>query len=307
MPYTELSPFAAAVGAAAGYAQGKQAQQQRELEQQRYREQMAQQAAAMALDQRRTDDEERRIKDEETNAADDRAARNRVQQISEGIDPNTGKPIRAELPTSLTRGKINSNQATPQQQYEHAMKVATFFSMRGFKEQAQPFFDDARTIAEQMRQGQIFDQDMKKLAVTIAATGQRETTNENARFAHDVQLRGMPTYADLHPRPGALRAQTPAELNTMLNEWSNGHQTQTGTDIVNNSPIYQRVPPPSDQQQFVYSAVSQIQGSRNPAAAAALAITAFRKHFKNADPQAIRILQTAANTAAGGYPSPPPP
>jgi hypothetical protein len=277
---------------------------------------MQQQAIANAMAQKR-------LQDEEAYQQFDENDRTRSRNIAEGKDPDhPDRLITSELPSNLQVGV--SPKASLQAQYDKNMKIAMFFMARGFKDQASPYLDAARSNAEQLNAQQTFQRDFAKAIVlanyttnremqAINARGQVEGALQGQREGFEAGLHSAPTYADLHPKTGSSKnVPTVGEVNSMLNEWSQGAQTQTGTQINPGGkpiPTYARVPPDPAQRTFVTSAISQIQHAKNPVAAATGAIAAYKKNFKNADPQAVRILQAAADEAGGSNVTsdPPPP
>jgi hypothetical protein len=292
VPYEEESPIGAAIGVAGGFMQGQQQAKQQALENARLQQQIIAQQAQMALEQRRADSEE---KYQQFDMND----RTRARNISEGKDPDhPDRLITSELPPALQVGV--SPKAPLQAQYDKNMKIAMFFLSRGFKEQAAPYLDAAQNAAQQMNSMQTFQRDFAKAIVLANYTTSRELGLNQARQQGEVGVHQADRDYDVtHPLPNQLpKAKVPTfgEVNGMLNEWVQGTQAQTGTDMVSKSPIYSRVPPPPAQKLFVESAVSQIQNSSNPQAAAMGAIAAYKKNFKGGDPQAIRILRAAADS-----------
>lgn len=298
MPYYEQSPFAAAAGVAGGIMQGQQQQKE-------YQQQLKQQALTNAMAQKR-------LQDEEAYQQFDENDKLRTRAIAAGNDPDTNKPITSEMPHNLQVPV--SNKASLQDQYSKLMQIGGWLYSKGYKDQAYPSFQQAGDIAQRLGAQVTYDNDLKKMIIAgnvttnrellaIGARGQVEGTLQGQREGFEAGLHGAPTYADLHPRPGSAKnVPTVGEVNSMLNEWGQGTQTQTGTQMNPGGkaiPIYARVPPDPSQKMFVTQAVTQIQHSSHPAAAAAGAIAAYKKNFKNADPQAIRILQSAADEAGG--------
>ena len=308
MPYYEESPFGAAVGVAGGIFKGQQQQKE-------YQQQMQQQALANAMAQRRLQDEEQYQQFDENDKL-------RTRAIAAGNDPDTGKPITSEMPHNLQVPV--SSKASLQDQYNKLMQIGGWLYSKGYKDQAYPSFQQAGDIAQRLGAQVTFDNDLKKMIIAgnvttnrevtmLGLRGQQDETLLGERLQGDAAIHGAPTYADLHPRPGSNKTvPTVGEVNSMLNEWAQGVQTQTGTQINPGGkpiPTYARVPPDPAQRTFVTSAISQIQHSKNPVAAATGAIAAYKKNFKNADPQAVRILQAAADEAGGSNVTsdPPPP
>ncbi len=105
----------------------------------------------------------------------------------------------------------------------------------------------------------------------------------------------------------AGRANKPSfgNLSSVLNEWSQGTQRQTGTDPVSRAPVFSRVPPTDAQRAAVYSAVDAIQKSPNPQRDAAAAITAYKRHFGD-DPQVFHIFSAAAQVGGSNADANPP-
>lgn len=265
---------------------------QGQQEQKRYQQQMQQQAIQTALEQRR-------IADTEQYNQFDMTDRTRARNISEGKDPDhPDRLITSELPANLQVGV--SPKASLQAQYDKNMKIAMFFMSRGFKDQAAPYFDAAHTAADQMNAENVFKRDFAKAIVMANYTTSRELGLNQARQQGEVGVHQADRDYDVtHPLPNQLpRPKVPSfgEVNGMLNEWVQGTQSVTGKDVTTQAPIYARVPPDPAQKTYVEQAVSSIQHSKNPQATAAGAIAGYKRNFKGADPQAVRILQAAADS-----------
>lgn len=122
---------------------------------------------------------------------------------------------------------------------------------------------------------------------TISADTALSVTHADARSAanRSRSARGGPTFNS---------------VNAMLNSWSQGTQGFY-TDPTTKQQMLGHVPPSPQERNQITNAVDLIQHASNPRSAAASAIAAYKQHYgKNADPQAVRILESAGDAASNG-------
>lgn len=158
---------------------------------------LKQQAFQNAYETKQQQDTEARNQQTATN--ENRAARD--TELSSGIDPTSGKLMTAApLPSSITKGPQNSASAPLKEQYAHALAAWKFYASQPPTAQNQQQVKVWQAVA-----GQLESQ------IRTQTSADARTADENLRFQHQKELKGTPSYGELHPRSGSSRGGRKAE------------------------------------------------------------------------------------------------